>query len=499
MNCSSSRISRRIQVALLVLGSFSLPGLSQQHSTFGSLDLGSSHTACGSIVSTRDVVRCISSPGADAAIPKVQSDHVYSLPELVDTAESASPEGRIGWAEAKRALERAGVDRADYLPILTFSAQGSDLRTIIPFPKPIAPRGYVTVEEPIALAQLELKYTLLDFGRRARVDGSKALEIASSLRLGRIHQSIAYNTAQQFYRTQQAIGELEAARAILDTAETLRQNAQSQFDNGRATLPDLQNAEAGAAEARYNLAASEAEVKKAKLSLTETIGVEPTAEIDIAQQDTQAAQSFDAKVEDLLHVAWRTRPDLLAKAQDVRRAQLGYQAARAAYLPTVKLNAAGGQTNAWPTADYGQLGRANVSTWSVVGELRWDVFNGARRHEVSAALAEQKAAAEERRAAEDAVTRQVWDAYVDYQTALEQERASESFLAAAQISYDSSLDAFKYGVRSLVDVVQAERQLAQARQESVRARTHRFESEVGLSYATGDLLQDQTRPAGVQK
>jgi outer membrane protein len=95
------------------------------------------------------------------------------------------------------------------------------------------------------------------------------------------------------------------------------------------------------------------------------------------------------------------------------------------------------------------------------------------------------------------VTRQVWEAYVEYQTALEQERASQSFLASAQTSYASSLDAFRYGVRSLIDVVEAERQLAQARLAAVHARAHRLQSEVSLSYATGELRRDQFSPTGV--
>jgi outer membrane protein TolC len=116
---------------------------------------------------------------------------------------------------------------------------------------------------------------------------------------------------------------------------------------------------------------------------------------------------------------------------------------------------------------------------------------------VSRALAEKRAAAEEERATQDSVTRQVWQAYVDYQTAVEQQRSSQTFLSAAQTSYDSSLDAYKYGVRSLVDVVQAERQLAQARLAVVRSQAQLMQSAVALSYATGDLLHKNASPTGV--
>lgn len=133
------------------------------------------------------------------------------------------------------------------------------------------------------------------------------------------------------------------------------------------------------------------------------------------------------------------------------------------------------------------------SVWS--GHRPWGAQARApSSHEVAAALAEQQAAGEEQRATEDSVTRQVWDAYVDYQTAVEQQRSSKSFLAAAQTSYDSSLDAYKYGVRSLVDVVASERQLAEARLVTVRSQAQLMQSAVALGYATGVILKGTTTP-----
>jgi outer membrane protein len=487
----TTKSSRTVVCVLTAVGALAVPLSAQDDRTISS---------CSTITSIRDAAGCIGSVGSTALVPAIDPRRAYTLPELIDIAETANPEGRIAWAVAKRSLERTSIDRALYLPILTLVAQGSDARSIVPFPEPIAPRGYVTVEVPAAVAQLQLEYDLLDFARGPKLDGSRALEIASSLRLGRVHQTVAYGTTTQFYRTQSAIGQLVAANVILQTAETLLQNAQSQFDNGRATLPDLQNARAGAEEARYNLASAEGEVRKSKLALTEVIGVEPTTEIDIVgQKETDLPSSFGASVEDLIHAAWRMRPDLLSRAQDLRQAHDSYRSARAAYLPSVGLRAVGAQTNVWPSADWGTLGHANVSTWSVEAKLSWELFNGARKHEVGAALAEQEAAGEEQRASQDSVTRQVWEAYVDYQTAVEQQHYSQSFLSASVISYDSSLDAYKYGVRSLVDVVEAERQLAQARLAVVRSQAQLLQSAAALSYATGDMLQRNTILPGAHR
>jgi outer membrane protein TolC len=427
----------------------------------------------------------------------LDSEHAYSLPELIDIAEAASPEGRIAWAQARRSLEAVGIARAQYLPLLALELQGSDLRSISPFPKPIAPRGYVTIEDPTLDAQVQLQYSLLDFSRGPKLDGSKALELASTFRFSRTQQALAYTTAARFYDAQENAGRLKAAQTVLQTAKTLFENAQSQFDNGRATLPDVQNAQAGLAEAQYDLASAQAGVKKSTLALTESIGVEPTTDVHLQDQSGPPPQMLDGSITDLIQTAWKSRPDLLAREQDLRNAKDTYREARSAYLPKLVVNASGGQTKMWPTADYGQLGPANVSTWSAEATLRWEIFNGARRHEMGAALVEQQAAAEQQRATQDSITRQVWDAYVDYQTAVEQSRSSQSFLAASETSYDSSLDAYKYGVRSLVDVVQAEKQLAQARFAVVRSTAELRRSAVTLGFATGNSSSQIAAPLGV--
>lgn len=442
---------------------------------------------CAIVSRPGDVERCLRTSNAKPSIPSVDPQHPYTLPELIDIAEDASPEARIAWVSARRSLESAGIDRAAYLPMLSLVAVGSDVRAIVPFPEPLAPRGYVTVEEPGVVAQLSLQYTLLDFGRGARVKAGEDRELAATLQLGRVQQQVATAVAVGYYRVQLAQGELDAAQQILKTAETVGQSAHAQLDNGRATLPDVENADAGVAEAQFELATATGAVEKAKLALTEAAGVEPTTAIELADDGATARRQTPAEVEELVHTAWRSRPDLMARMQQLNAATQMQRSARSAYLPVVSVHADGGQTNLWPTVDFGAVGPAKVPTWDASVEMRWKIFDGARRHEVAVADAEKRGAAEELRRQQDQVTREVWSAYVDYETALQQEHAAELFLSASQTSYDSSQDAFNDGVRTLVDVVQAEKQLAQARLAAVRAHATRLQSGVALGLATGRL------------
>ena len=70
-------------------------------------------SSCDHVITTRDAARCIGSERPNAPIPVLDPTHTYTLSELIDITEMASPEGRIAWATAKQALDLS--DRAHAL------------------------------------------------------------------------------------------------------------------------------------------------------------------------------------------------------------------------------------------------------------------------------------------------------------------------------------------------------------------------------------------------
>ena len=109
--------------------------------------------------------------------------------------------------------------------------------------------------------------------------------------------------------------------------------------------------------------------------------------------------------------------------------------------------------------------------------------------------------------AELAASADVWTSFHNYETALEKYTFSAAFLKSASASYDLALDAYKAGLRSILDLLNAETQLAQARRQCVAARQEAFSALAGLAHAAGLLEKggaDQTTglfttPAGKDK
>ncbi len=420
--------------------------------------------------------------------------HAYTLAELIDVAEQHNPSTRMVWERAKEKAGELGLAKSAYYPDLDGLAVFGDERLINPFPKPLAPRGYVMVEVPVVRPEVTLQYLIFDFGKReANVDSAKEQKLASGADVIQVNQALAFRVASAYYQLQTAEERLQAARDTLKTAQTTQDAAEDRLKNGLATLPDVLNARAETAQAAFDEESADGDEKIARVTLTEAVGADPSPDIVIDGQGSaplpeRLAMSIDA----LIDRAMKDRPELMAQTLRIRSAEAEVRAAKAEYRPQIDLSGSAAQTSVWPTADYGQLGAASEPTWSVDLGIHWRIFDGgARKNEVMIAESKRREAEDELTAIHDETTREVWTAYIGFRTALRKHDAAVALLEAANESYSASLEAYKYGVKNLVDVVTAEDQLAKARLSSVTARSELFIEAVNLEFATGNLLRNQ--------
>lgn len=418
----------------------------------------------------------------------------YSLAELIDIAEFNNPRTHIVWERAKQAAERLGIARSAYFPVLSGLAAVADQRAIEPFPKPLAPRGYTMVEVPAVVPEITLDYLIFDFGKReAKVDAATAEKIAAGASFIRANQEVAFGVATAYYKLLTAQERLVAAQETLKTAQTTQDAAEAQLNNGRSTLPDVLNAKAETSQAIFDMESADGDEKIARVTLTEAVGAEPSPNVVIdGQEKTPLPQALTMSIEALIDRAIADRPDLMAQVSEIRAADQEVRAAKSEYLPHIGLSANGAQTSIWPTTDFGTLGQASEPTWAVQLGVEWRLFDGgARKNELAIARSKGREARDEMREKKDEAIREVWTAYIGFRTATRKQEAAQALLESANSSYSASLDAYKYGVKNLIDVVTAEKQLAQARLSGVSARSELFLQAVDLEFVTGNLLRKQ--------
>jgi outer membrane protein len=457
-------------------------------------DAGAMGQCAGKVSSPAAVADCAARETPREGTAILDPVRPYTLAELIDIAEHHNPSTRTIWERAKQKARELGIAKSSYYPELEGLAVFVDERLINPFPEPLAPRGYVMVEIPVVKPEVTLEYLIFDFGKReGKVDSAKQEKLAAGADVIQVNQALAFRVASAYYQLVTAQERLQATQDTLRTAQTTQDAAENRLNNGLATLPDVLNARAETAQAAFDEESADGDEKIARVTLTEAVGADPSPNIVIdGEKSAPLPEKLTMSIDALIDRAMKDRPDLMAQTLRIRASEGRIREAKAEYKPQIVLSGSVAQTSVWPTADYGVLGSASEPTWSVELGVRWRIFDGgARKNELLIAESKRRQEQDELTEIHDRATREVWTAYIAFRTALRKHDAAVALLESANASYSSSLEAYKYGVKNLVDVVTAEDQLAKARLSSVSARSELFLQAVNLEFATGNLLRNQ--------
>jgi outer membrane protein len=418
----------------------------------------------------------------------------YSLAELIDLAEQHNPETRVAWEQAKARAASLGVARSALCPTIAAIALASTLRqaTLI---GEFFHRQTLGVFEPT----LHVEYLVLDFGGRGgAIDLAKANLLVSDLAFNDTHRKIIFQVASGYYRLLNAEGQREAAEVSLKNAQTVEEDAQSRLNNGLATKPDVLEATAARTQSDYDLQAAVGAVDIARGDLATTMGLPPETTFQVqAISELATPTAMADSVDQDIDRAFAQRPELLAQVARVRAANASIKQARSTYFPTLSFSGDGGLARAYGQQDLFPGHYAQGELWTVGLQLKWTLFDGTRReHEIAQAEAEKKAAQANIDALRDQVGNEVWAAYSNMKTALRQQAAAAALLAASDQSYEAARESYGYGVRNLLDVVSAQKTLAQARSEDIFARTQLLLQTANLAFETGDLIEVQPPKVG---
>jgi outer membrane protein len=418
----------------------------------------------------------------------------YTLAELIDLAQQHNPETRVAWEEAKARAASLGIARSALFPTIAAVALGATERTATLIGEYFH-RQTLGVFEPT----LHVEYLVFDFGgRNGAIDAAKANLLVSNLAFNDTHRKIIFQVASAYYRLLNARGQREAAEVSLKNAQTVEEDAQNRLSNGLATKPDVLEATAARAQSDYDLQAAIGAEDIARGDLATAMGLPPETVFQVQSIAELATPSTMAdSVDQEIDRAFAQRPELMQQIARVRAANASIKQARSTYFPSLSFSGDGGLARAYGQQDLFPGGYVQGEYWNVGMQLKWTLFDGTRReHEVAQAQAEKKAAQASIDALRDQIADEVWTAYSDMKTALRQQQAAAALLTASDQSYEAAHEAYGYGVRNLLDVVSAQKALAQARSEDVLARTQLLLQVANLAFRTGDLIQTQPPKVG---
>jgi outer membrane protein len=433
--------------------------------------------------------------------PPIDSNKRYELPELIDLAQRVNPETRVAWESARRAALAVGLVESEYFPLLAISALGGYQSVGVPIPQNIVSDGFFRFELAQAVPALNLKWLLLDFGRRGSAwDAAKQRLLAANLGFNRKHQQIAFAVQRAFYGLTSVRARIAVAQSSLDAARAVLDATESRLRNGLATRPELALARQQAAQATFELEEVLDKERDAQVTIAESIGIPPTTPIQVTDFSAlPPPATLQDSVEKTIDRALEKRPDLIARVAALRASEAELNRARAAYWPTLSLvgNVGSILGDARITADGKSTGwfGATQPSYGIGLSLEWEIFDGgARRRKVELADSARRTAQDEITATRDRAVSEVWKAYTDVKLAFRRLDVAAALVEASQESYEDSLKSYRVGLGTLTDLLAARRELSRARFVELDTKVQLLDSSAALAFTTGEAPDARSTP-----
>ena len=290
-----------------------------------------------------------------------------------------------------------------------------------------------------------------------------------------------------YYGQVSAQSGIEAAEASVKDALLALDTAKERAAAGVGTVLDVLHAQASYDQAQYKLANVKGLLKTACGNLAQALGLpaDTTVAVESPTIDIPAALTKQ-DVRRLIDEALNRRPDIAALRATLAAKRAAVRVAGSALWPSLFLN---GAVNRDYYDTFGGIDFQN-NDWSYNAglNLQWTLFDGLQTLNAKRAAAAQADAVQAQLVqAELAASGDVWTFYANFETALEKHTFSLAYLKSTSASYDLALDSYRGGLSSMLDVISAESELAQARMQNITARQDAFTALANLAYATGCL------------
>jgi outer membrane protein len=443
--------------------------------------------------------------GVPPPTPGLERSRAYSLPELIDIAQSANPTTRNAWNDARNAALAAGIAESTFLPMVSagivegyqkFHNQSSILGTSV--------TSDVTANGNIAA--LSIQWLLFDFGERAAlVEAAQQGSVISNIAFTAAHQQVIYNVSLAFYANAAARARLASTAAALRDAEEVQAAAQDRYKQGIGTVVEVAQTRQATAEAELERVQAEGATQNTYLALISAMGISPTTRLVIADiSRRKLSASMKVPVDRIVTAALAQRPDVLTGFAAQQASLANLRAAQAEFLPKVFVAANGSRLSGsiditaipgsgqqlpilnLPNNQIGQSG-TQLGATALIGAAV-PLYDGGSR----AALLEQardnvdKAQTTLMQIRNESVRQIVMAANI-LKTSLSAYSASTALATAARTTFNAALAAYRNGVGSISDITTAQRQLLEAENAATDAYSTAFSAAATLALAAGTL------------
>lgn len=439
----------------------------------------------------------ISSKYCQTILPTTFNTSEMSLAELLDIALQNNPSTKQTWAMARASAAQYGQSLAPFYPNIGFS--GFFFRERAGFPQSgiptVAAGAPTTIDESVSAGvatqyftetgpDVLLSYTLFDFGQRtaASLAAREALYYADMNHNQQI-QTVLQTVMSDYYDYLYQIAVQKADEANLANAQMALEAANEKFALGLAALGDVAQARTQFLQSKINLTTQKQQVENAFAQLAVDLGLPANVPFRVQPLPDQViADPILDNIDSLVSVAQEQRQDFLAAQSNLRSKEASLLQAQRSMLPVITTQLSTGRY--WFNKNQHEL----VNHWTAVLGVSFPIFDGfLYRNQIKSAEANVELSKAQLMQSELSLIQQVTTAHMGVKTSAANLGDSNEYLKAAELEFNIALTSYKVGTMTILDVIQAQSSVADARSKKASAQKNWFLSLANIAYATGSL------------
>ncbi len=416
-------------------------------------------------------------------------NQVLSLAEVLNIAMLNNPETKITWAQARLAAAQYAESESPALPTLTGQyfynrERAGGLTSSFGDITPGGQTALFVFEQSTWGPQLQLSYTLFDFGqRRATSEAARYTLYFSNYTHDRAIQTQLENVTLDFYNALYQVKQMQALEANMGNARETLEAAELGLKTGVKDISDVLQAKTKYLQVEVDLFQQQQNIQIAYSQLLNDMGLPATQVINLqAMPDVHPKLTLEP-VDCFIQMAIKMRPDLLAARASVVSAEKSLRAAKLLVYPSVNYTLDFGRTNF-------SGGFTDNYDYSSTLTLNLPIFSGFwYRNNIKAACAtleEQEATLEQ---IELEAIQQIVNAHSNVSVTIDTLRASYTLLSCVEEQYKISLAQYCEGTGTILDVTSALAALFDARAQVASSLKNWFSALATLAYSAGTLTK----------
>ncbi len=416
------------------------------------------------------------------------SKDILTLKRAVDMAIKNNPQVKEAIFNKKYALEQKRSSFSEMLPKISAEYSYTHLQDDPFVYFQMGPRreklitGYtnnyswnISVVQPIftGLALIS-KYEISSLG----LDIEKLKEKISKL-------DIAFYVKQAYFNVLLSKRRVEVMEEEVKQLRSHLMDARNFYMEGVIPKNDLLKSEVAFSIAKQRLVKAKSDLSIAFSNLNRILG-KNIQELSYEVQDITSTPIFDKKLDNLIKVALKKRPEILALNRAIKQAEVGVKLARSRFFPTVSL--------------FGQFQRSGGDLFAtenkftneknlLVGiQAKWEFFDSGKKiFDVKKARWKVEALKQKLKSLQDSVSLEVKKAYEEMLVAKINVETAKKALSQAKENYKVTNEGYKVQINTSTDVLDARSYLTEAEMRYYGALYGYHVAIAAISRAIGEI------------